>query len=186
MINFPVMKKLINENKKKFVYLLLIGFLFILRDPTQGVLFGMFVFYIEFQKNIIVPQSEFLKLNELENLNLLFCDQNKVNKNDKETFIVYRIIGILNSQNVDLHCQKIYNFLIENNNRLCICLRYTYLKSKDVYEQIKTIAETLKMKKDLGNEFFPILVVGISIQEVVICMGSDWLFYMNKQGVSFM
>ena len=190
MVNIDDLKKLYENDRTNFYITVAVAAICIIRDPMNGMIFGMLIYLIIFCNNLTKPWTEIIlnnttasplnvkspstKNNLHSSFEASYGDIPKTNK----PFIVYRIIGILNFMNVTEHTDKLKALATKEHCQIYISLKYLQLVDLDALHAIKLLIEKVgKVLKESETDMekSKIIITGISKSKLEIINNEEWI-----------
>ena len=216
MINYDEVYNMMREDRGNFYLFLTVFIVSVLTDPIIGVFFGLLVYQVLFSELLLNPYSEVLVTEDKIDAN-----QNHSKSNlrdhfwdipDKEgKYLVYRIVGVVNFMNIDIHKERILSLARSDQSVVVLSLRYMNITDINALEALKTLIDEIesnnpirKIPKNYQSEFMTdgeiivpeieeplettkhlgkkIIITGLSQSKYNKFHHSDWFRHLKNKG----
>lgn len=222
MINFEELSIMLKKDKTNFYLCLAVFIVGVLADPILALFFGLLIYQMVFTELLLNPYSEVLVTEDrVEQESALVQKHIKTNIKDhfwdlpeKEgKYIVYRIVGVINYMNIDIHKERILSLSKSAENAIVVLsLRYMNITDSNSLEALQALIEDiesnnvrLKIPKNLQAEFIThgeiivpeiqeplettqhlgkkILITGLSQSKYNKFHETDWFRHLKQKGL---
>lgn len=218
MINWDEIGNMVKHDRANFYLCITVFIVGTLTDAIIGLFFGLLIYQIVFSELLLNPYSEVLvtqdrqQLESKKNLKINLKDHFWDIPEKEGKYIVYRIVGVINFMNVDIHKERIIS-LSKSDEEATVVLSLRYMNITDVnslealqalVEDIETNNVTFKIPKNLHSEFMTdgeiiipemdeplettkhvgrkILITGLSQSKYNKFHNTDWFRHLKQKG----
>jgi len=220
MINYEEVYNMWREDKPNFYLFFTVFIVSILTDPIIGLFFGLLIYQIIFSDLLLNPYSEVLVTEDKIDFKEGSRQHTKSNLKDhfwdipeKEgRYFVYRIVGVINFMNIDIHKERILNLAKSDDRSIVVLsLRYMNITDANSLEGLKALIEEIennnplrKIPKNFQEEFMTngeiivpdieeplestkhlgkkIIITGLSQSKYNKFRNTDWFRHLKNKG----
>ncbi len=221
MVNYDDVLNMLKDDKANFYLFLGVFIVSVLTDPIVGVFFGLLIYQIIFSELLLNPYSEVLVTED--KLEILSGNSSRHTKSnlkdhfwdipDKEgKYLVYRIVGVVNFMNIDIHKERILSLAKSDQNAIVVLsLRYMNITDANSLEALKALIDEIesnnpirKIPKNFQAEFMTdgeiivpeieeplestkhlgkkIIITGLSQSKYNKFHNTDWFRHLKNKG----